>query len=746
MSCERGAINIVENGATELKLSTEAKQTTTTSGVTQRDNKNSNNNDNTKRAPDAPTDGLQRAGPAPGPLAAPGPPPAAPTTEPRLVQRPWLLTTFKGKQQRADNTNDSNNNAGPHVSAPATQTKTLVPDDINQKPLIDRNSLESIHSKFSISSDTNAPSDHHSVSSLSSPAANKLPTDAPDGARLAPTPAHGHRCHSSPGLVSVATRYVSPPRVVHEWRSPGAPAPTADLVAPAAVPKKLTSEQVMKIDEHHLEWRSRGSMTTLGPAAHQKIDGCQQSLATQRSCCEPVGHRAAAGSLASQDHPDGPGLLNGAIAPANTKPTRANNLEAPFPFAGILASILGSVFFSLSVLCVKLLPDETSGAAEKTKAVFFRGLFVTLLSGATIVFQKSTFIIKRDEILVNFLRSCFGFLGVYGSYMSLKFISIGDSTALVYSSPVWTSLLSHFILKEPLQWVQLLALPASLFGILMIAHPALIINLNHAAGDIERQPILAINETVDNQYNNNTSSSSSVLATNSFVPPSLSANKSIGNSYHHHIPDANSDLDAATMASEAYDLEHRWPGIVIALCTSLLVSMVYIVLKFRKSTPIQTTTFWLGITTIVGSLTIMCFTGFGKVPATIYEWILLFGIGLCSWFGQVLLQWALSHEDASILSVVRTLDVAMTFTLSAIFLEEEILWTSVVGAAIIGLVVVSIVLNNWVQGLRRSRTDQQEGAEEMEDSSNHVAIIYQHSLTGPKGEKYPTPIGASSVA
>jgi len=342
---------------------------------------------------------------------------------------------------------------------------------------------------------------------------------------------------------------------------------------------------------------------------------------------------------------------------------------APFLFAGILGSILGSVFFSFSVLTIKLLPDAP-GLAEKTKIVLCRGITIMILCGGTIIYQRSTFKIRRDELLVNALRSILGFVGVYGSYISLKYISIGDATALVFSSPIWTSLLSHFILNEPLRWIQLLVLPASIFGIILIAHPALIINMDQEAGPIEKQPEV--------------------------IEPSLSPLQNFTSHQNNTETLYAADLDAAMNSSEPFDFEHRWPGILIALLTSLIVSCVYIVLKFRKTTPIQTTTFWLGFVTFLGALLIHLFVGFGSMPASAYEWALIIANGTFSWFGQTLLQWSLYYEDASVLSVVRTLDVAMTFSLSAIFLDEEILWTSILGAAIIASVVVSMMLNTWI--------------------------------------------------
>lgn len=423
--------------------------------------------------------------------------------------------------------------------------------------------------------------------------------------------------------------------------------------------------------------------------------------------------------------------------------------QQPFLFAGYLASILGSIFFSMSILCVKLMPTdndnvviqtESSGLIEKTRIIWYRGLILMALSSAIQYFYvKSSVKVCLQDLPINILRAMFAFMACYGAYVSLQFISMGDSTALVFSSPIWTSILSHYILSEPLQWIQLVALPASLFGIVLIAHPALIIPMDHEAGASERQPFLlppeweavvsldsasnhsllhnisSIFDSILTNINNNqyadsfigtdgTNDGKSAVATTItelFSQEQANEFESLINNITKAITVWNQDLDASTNAHEHYDLEHRWPGIAIALVTSFLVSGQYIVFRLPTGrTSIQTTIFWIGTTTLFTSTVILGAIGGNNLyqlflPQNSIELLLLVANGLFSWLGQGLLQWALCHEDASILSVVRTLDVAMTFGLSAVFLDEQILWTSIVGASIIAMVVVVVMLNNW---------------------------------------------------
>lgn len=383
----------------------------------------------------------------------------------------------------------------------------------------------------------------------------------------------------------------------------------------------------------------------------------------------------------------------------------AQRKRQPFMCAGILASALGSVFFSLSIICVKLLPDS-GGLAERTKALFFRGFFMSLLCAGSILYQRTGFKVPREEIWVNMLRCLFGTVGVFGSYCSLKYISTGDSTALIFSSPIWTTILSHFIFKEPLRWTQLLALPASLFGILLIAHPALILS------------------TLEPELNSVAATPATPTTTGEWEAANASRNVAEWQQVNNTSPsqllqqtqeNAHQQVEEAAAWSQ-FDFEHRWPGIAIALGVSLLVSCNYIVLKYRKRTSIQVVTFWFGASMVAASLALACFTGLGSLPNTLGECLALLGLGFFSWLGQSCLQWAIMHEQVGVLSIVRTLDVAATFFFSALFLSEQILWTSILGAAIIGLVVISIMLSGWISKLGSAQA-QARASEELETAA-----------------------------
>jgi len=536
------------------------------------------------------------------------------------------LTTFKANQDEFDSR--SQKNFGRYHNHGST-CANKGPGILNNK---DRNSLESISSKYSASS---ANDDSQKLNQCSLQSTTTSQADTPDSEK--PT-------RTLPGQRILCSRIINPPNVTCEW----ADTIKQDDKLPSIESKTLRLATIMSLSQQPKDLKQPNDHH------HEKVGKNKQSSRREKSQNSP----------SSNNQPD-----DGPIEVA-----RDEKRNEPFLFAGIVASIVGSLFFSTSVLCVKLLPDADS-LHEKAKIIFTRGVLFMTFCGLSTLCQRGSLKVARDELWVNVLRALFGTLGIFGAYCSLNYISLGDSTALIFSSPIWTSILSYFILGEPLQWIQLLALPLCLLGIILIAHPDLIISVDYFS------PAVIASATTPAA-----AAARAAVRIGSELGNLTSTNLSI-----------TSDLDVPlSTTGDSYDFEHRWPGIAIALATSFCVSCTYIVLKYRKSTPIQTTTFWLGVATLIFSVIVMCFIGFAEIPTTIYEWTLLFANGVLSWLGQSSLQWAFAHEEAGVLSIVRTLDIAITFMLSALFLDEEILWTSIVGAAIIALVVVSIMLNNWI--------------------------------------------------
>ena len=369
-----------------------------------------------------------------------------------------------------------------------------------------------------------------------------------------------------------------------------------------------------------------------------------------------------------------------------TKPAVAQPRE-PFKFAGYLGTIFSSVLCSFSVLCLKLLPVEDS-IQEKAKACMIRGLFLVFFCAITIAYQGHSFLVAKGEYMINFARAVLGAVNIIMIYVAIKFITMGECSALVYSSPVWTCILGSLILKEPLPVSLLLALPTSIIGIILLAHPDLLV-------DTRSEVVPSLELHLNHSLVTSANDALARTINETIMPLNMVGSGGGGGGGNDELLD---EIPSEIVSEETQMyFQHRLPGIILALVGSVILSVVIIILKFRKRTSIATCSFYLGVAMVAVSIIVQVTLGFGAMPTTRLEWSLHVCIGVFSYLTQCMFQWSLQYVPAGSYSVVRSLDIVLGFILGAIFLNDNILWTSVVGSLLIVIVVAILMLNEYIE-------------------------------------------------
>uniref|UniRef100_A0A6G1SMA6 Solute carrier family 35 member G1 n=1 Tax=Aceria tosichella TaxID=561515 RepID=A0A6G1SMA6_9ACAR len=378
------------------------------------------------------------------------------------------------------------------------------------------------------------------------------------------------------------------------------------------------------------------------------------------------------------------------IGPMDSKKTpqspNANDYpKEPFRFAGYLGAITASVVCSLSILCLKLLPVEDN-IQEKAKACMIRGMFLVIFCSIAILREGHSFMVAKGEYMLNFFRAVLGSVNILVIYVAIKFITMGECTALVFSSPIWTCILGFIILKEPLKISLLMAVPMSLIGIILLAHPDLLV-------DTKDEIIATGLQLHTNATSNHTTSYITPNTTTTINPFAYQDN------HQHHVNETTIPLlDDTEVEDEAVlFFQNRLPGIILAIIGSMILSVVIIILKFRKKTPIVTCSLWLGVAMVIVSIIVQLVLGFGALPVTILECVLHTCIGVFSYATQILFQWALQYVPAGSYSVIRSLDIVLSFIMGALFLGEVVLWTSILGSILIMLVVAILMLDEYFE-------------------------------------------------
>ncbi|KIL58919.1 hypothetical protein M378DRAFT_287457 [Amanita muscaria Koide BX008] len=82
-------------------------------------------------------------------------------------------------------------------------------------------------------------------------------------------------------------------------------------------------------------------------------------------------------------------------------------------------------------------------------------------------------------------RGITGFVGLFGSYVSLQYLSLSDATVLTFLTPLCTAAAGAFLLNETFRLSQALAGAVSFVGVILIARPPFIFN----RGGIPEDPL-----------------------------------------------------------------------------------------------------------------------------------------------------------------------------------------------------------------------------------------------------------------
>ncbi len=133
---------------------------------------------------------------------------------------------------------------------------------------------------------------------------------------------------------------------------------------------------------------------------------------------------------------------------------------------GIFLAVLASLLFSLMNLSVKMVADDI----PVSEIVFFRSLFGLVAVLLIIKRRRTSLRGKRPWLLV--LRGLLGATAIWGGFLTISKIKLGDAAILANTSPLFVVLFAAYFLGERLSRKNLLLLAAALVGALLVIKPA----------------------------------------------------------------------------------------------------------------------------------------------------------------------------------------------------------------------------------------------------------------------------------
>jgi drug/metabolite transporter (DMT)-like permease len=146
----------------------------------------------------------------------------------------------------------------------------------------------------------------------------------------------------------------------------------------------------------------------------------------------------------------------------------AMNVEAERPGAsGLKYMVVGAFWFSVMSLLVKL----AGRRIPSMEIVLFRGLVTLLLSWLTLRHSGVANVWGQQPRLLV-LRGTLGAAALACFLFSLTHLPLGEATLIHYTNPVFAILIAGLWYREPVGKGELVALAASLVGVVMVTRPA----------------------------------------------------------------------------------------------------------------------------------------------------------------------------------------------------------------------------------------------------------------------------------
>ncbi|WP_268036743.1 DMT family transporter [Algoriphagus sp. PAP.12] len=136
--------------------------------------------------------------------------------------------------------------------------------------------------------------------------------------------------------------------------------------------------------------------------------------------------------------------------------------------------LLAGIFFALMNVSVKFIPHIPA-----IEIILFRSLFSLIFSYAILKQQKVPVFGNNKKLLV--LRGVVGSVGLITFFYTLQKIPLASAVTIQYLSPIFTTILGVFLVKERVKPIQFLFFAISFAGVLVVQGFDSRVNLFYAA-------------------------------------------------------------------------------------------------------------------------------------------------------------------------------------------------------------------------------------------------------------------------
>ena len=307
------------------------------------------------------------------------------------------------------------------------------------------------------------------------------------------------------------------------------------------------------------------------------------------------------------------------------------------PCMGLIFALLSATFFATATFLVDLMDGVDAAFVVTARSIMQLLIFLPW----TIYFREPILGVK-GESLALWGKCITSYLTTVLQYYSLSFISLGDSSAIGFSAPVFASLFACIHLQEPCGIFQVTSILITLTGVVLIARPSFL---------FPSEGILDIFSTSDRV--------TGII------------------------------LSVLTCLMISYSYIYMRKLVKTPTVSCIVAFSIFSI--FAGSINMNLWSF------LSGKLI--------ALPQSPKDWILIALNGFCGILGHINMQLAFKLEEAGLVSLILTFNIVMSFIYQGCFLSQPIHVTSIVGATIVCSGCVAVALKKFFESKNDARND-----------------------------------------
>ena len=133
---------------------------------------------------------------------------------------------------------------------------------------------------------------------------------------------------------------------------------------------------------------------------------------------------------------------------------------------GLICAMSSCIFFAFSSLFVKLLEE-----LPPQEVVFCRSVLQIIFIIPPMIYSEVPVPGDKRNLPLLCVRGISGTLALCCQFYAIQHLHLADATVVLFSSPIFTGLLAHFLLGEPWGMFDAFATLLCFMGVVLIARP-----------------------------------------------------------------------------------------------------------------------------------------------------------------------------------------------------------------------------------------------------------------------------------